>query len=63
MHLGQALTPEAIAQLRHHDKAACRICSGIRAHTHPYCAHCGCATATRPLQLGDTIPDRRRGDA
>ncbi len=59
-HLGQQLTAEAIAQLRHLDKAACRICSSIRARTTPHCSHCGCATATRPLQLGDSIPDRRR---
>ena len=62
-HLGQVLRPEAIAQLRALDKAACRICGGIRARLTPHCSHCGCATATRPLQAGDSVPDRRRGSA
>lgn len=60
MHLGQPLNAEAVAQLRHLDKGACRICGTIRARTYPYCSECGCATATRPVQLGDSIPDRRR---
>ena len=60
MHLGQQLSADAIAQLRHLGKAACRICGSIRASTNPQCSYCGCATATRPLQLGDTVPDRRR---
>ena len=61
VHLGQQLSAEAIAQLRALDKVACRICAGIRAQTTPHCSHCSCATATRPLQLGDSVPDRRRG--
>ena len=60
-HLGQELTAEAIAQLRNLGKVACRICGGIRARTSPACSRCGCATATRPLRLGDRIPDTRRG--
>ena len=59
-HLGQQLTPEAIAQLQYLGKEVCRICSAIRARTTPYCSHCRCATAARPLQLGDALPDRRR---
>ena len=62
-HLGQALREDMVAQLRALDKEACRICSSIRARTTPHCTTCGCATATRPLQLGDIVPDRRRGDA
>ncbi len=61
MHLGQPLTAEAVEQLRALGKEACRICASIRARTTPHCATCGCATATRPLQLGDVVPDRRRG--
>jgi hypothetical protein len=61
MHLGQSLTAEAIAQLRSLDKVACRVCASIRARTSMQCSHCECATATRPLQLGDIVPDRRRG--
>jgi hypothetical protein len=52
-----------VAQLRSLDKFACRIRAGIRARTTLPCTHCGCATATRPLQLGDAVPDRRRGAA
>ena len=59
-HLGQALSAEAVAQLRMLDKTACQICAGIRARTTPYCQHCRCATPTRPLVLGDRVPDRRR---
>ena len=59
-HLGQSLTAEAVAQLRVLDKAACQICTGIRARATPYCQHCRCATLTRPLVLGDIVPDRRR---
>ncbi len=62
-HMGQALLPEAISQLRQLGKEACRVCASIRARTNPYCAHCGCATATRPLQQGDVVPDRRCGPA
>ena len=61
MHLGQALLPETVAQLRALGKEACRICACIRARTTARCSTCGCATATRPLQLGDIVPDRRRG--
>ena len=62
MHLGQVLNAEAIAQLRALGKEACRVCAAIRARTTPHCnGPCGCATATRPLQQGDAIPDRRRG--
>eukprot|EP00973_Karenia_brevis_P001906 258911-Karenia_brevis.AAC.1 len=61
-HLGQQLRAETVAQLRHLDKAACRVCSGIRARLTPWCQHCRCTTATRPLQLGDSLPDRRRGN-
>ena len=60
-HLGQPLLAETVAQLRGLGREACRICSSIRARTNPRCTTCGCATATRPLQLGDVIPDRRRG--
>ena len=60
--MGQVLPREAIEQLRLLGKEACRICSGIRAKTNPHCAHCGFATPTRPLQEGDIIPDRRRGE-
>jgi hypothetical protein len=63
MHLGQQPSAEAIAQLRSLDKVACRICAGIRGRRTEHCTHCGCATATRPLQLGDSVPDRRRGGA
>ena len=34
-HMGQTLTAEATVQLRHLDKTACRVCSGIRARTTP----------------------------
>ena len=61
MHLGQALLPETVAQLRALGKEACRICACIRARTTARCSTCGCATATRHLQLGDIVPDRRRG--
>lgn len=60
-HLGQPLLAETVAQLRALDKVACRICASIRSDTDPRCRHCNCATATRPLQLGDSVPDRRRG--
>ena len=59
-HLGQQLTADAITQLRHLGKEACRICASIRASTNPRCSSCNCATATRPLQMGDVVPDRRR---
>ena len=39
------------------------MCASIRAQSTVHCSHCGCATATRPLQLGDCVPDRRRGAA
>ena len=63
MHVGQPLSAEAVAQLRALGKECCRICGTIRARTSPTCTSptCRCATATRPLQLGDVIPDRRRG--
>ena len=60
MHMGEPLSVEAIRQLRALDKAACRICSRIRAQATAYCAHCGCSTGSRPLALGDVVPDRRR---
>ena len=61
MHLGQAIPQQTIEQLRDLGKEAFRICSTIRARTSPQCAFCRYATPTRPLQLGDIIPDRRRG--
>ena len=60
-HLGQPLLAETVAQLRALGREACRICASIRARTTPHCTHCGVATPTRPLQLGDVVPDRRRG--
>ena len=60
-HLGQPLLAETIAQLRALGKEACRVCASIRARSTPHCNSCGCATPTRPLQLGDIVPDRRRG--
>ena len=60
-HLGEELTPAALAQLRALGKGACQICSSIRARSNVHCSHCGCATPTRPLALGDKVPDRRRG--
>ena len=60
-HLGQALSAEAVAQLRSLDKVACQICARIRGRTTPSCSECGVATPTRALRLGDQIPDTRRG--
>ena len=60
-HLGQPLLPETVAQLRALGRVVCRVCASIRAATTPHCGTCGCATPTRPLQLGDVVPDRRRG--
>ena len=60
MHMGEPLSLEAIRQLRGLDKAACRMCARIRAQATSFCAHCGCSTGSRPLILGDVVPDRRR---
>ena len=55
VHLGQALTAEAVAQLRSLDKVACRFCARIRARTTAACGECRVATPTRPIQLGERI--------
>ena len=62
-HLGETLSAETIAQLRALGRGACVKCEGIRVRTNPQCQHCGGATSTRPLRLGDRIPARRRGEA
>lgn len=59
-HLGQQLSAAAIAQLRSLDRVACQVCSGIRKRTNPRCDRCECATPTRALVLGDSVPDTRR---
>ena len=61
MHLGQQLPVETIEQLRNLNKGMCQVCGGIRACTVPYCSHCCMATPLRDPQIGDTVPDRRRG--
>ena len=58
--MGQALTAEAVAQLRNLNKVACQICDRIRDRNTPTCSTCLGATPTRAIQLGDCIPDTRR---
>ena len=60
-HVGQTLSAETVAQLRAIDHGACRFIASIRVRTTPTCGRCGLATSTRPLILGDVVPDTRTG--